>query len=69
VNSEEGALKTLTITLATLTAMIVLPCSAQTQQKAAEQSAPATDPLSSFKLIVGKFNTFFRMGQTSVAGA
>ena len=62
MNSEEGALKTLTITLATLTAMIVLPCSAQTQQKAAEQSAPATDPLSSFKLIVGKFNTFFAAG-------
>jgi hypothetical protein len=52
----------LTITLATLTAMIVILGHAQTPQKAAEQSAPAGDPLSSFKVIVRKFNTFFAAG-------
>ena len=54
------------IIIATAIAMTVLPCCAQTRRKPAEQlapqSVPATDPLLSFKLIVGKFNTFFAAG-------
>src|ERR1700687_3022959 len=55
----ESTLKNLKIALVAVTAMLVLPCSAQTHQRTAKQPAPTTDPVSSFKLIVGKFNTFF----------
>jgi hypothetical protein len=48
----------LAIAVVALTAIVVLPCAAQVKHKA----APVSDPLSSFKLAVGRFNTFFAAG-------
>lgn len=55
-----------TVVLATLAAIVALPCSAQTPQKAAGQPEPATYPVSSFKVIAGKFNSFFSAGPRKV---